>query len=186
MKTIYIIHRWDGTPDSDWYPWLKEALAAQGFEVNVLDMPNAETPVMGEWVDYINEAVPSPDEDTYFVGHSIGCQAIMRYLETFDSVKIGKALFVAGWFNLKNLENEDAEKIAEPWLKTPIDFGKVKNAAEYFKVIISDDDPYDCLDENARIFKEKLGASVSIEKGAGHFMGDEYPIILAEISDMLK
>ena len=33
------------------------------------------------------------DENTYFVGHSIGCQAIMRYLESVDVKKIGGVLF---------------------------------------------------------------------------------------------
>lgn len=32
-KRIFIIHRWLGTPNSDWYPWAKEELEKKGFEV---------------------------------------------------------------------------------------------------------------------------------------------------------
>lgn len=186
MKKIYIIHRWDGTPDSDWYSWLNQELDTWKIEVGILKMPNTDTPIINEWVSYLKKVIPNPDKNTYFVGHSIGCQAIMRYLEAMDNVKIGGALFVAGWFNLKSLEDEKVKKIAEPWLKTPINFEKVKNSVGRLNVILSDDDPYDCLDENAKIFKERLNANrVFIEEGADHFIGVKYPRILTDLLDVL-
>ena len=62
------------------------------------------------WVAEITKIVEAPDKDTYFIGHSIGCQAILRYLEKINS-PVGGALFVAGWFFLENIKGTDAIKL---------------------------------------------------------------------------
>ena len=79
---VVIIHRWSGGPKDDWRPWLKSALEEIGCEVVVPDMPDTEIPVIEKWVAKFVDVVGIPDRHTYFVGHSIGCQAILRYLET--------------------------------------------------------------------------------------------------------
>lgn len=48
MKKAYIIHGWEGRPDSNWFPWLKTELESQGFAVEVPQMPNAAHPKMEE------------------------------------------------------------------------------------------------------------------------------------------
>lgn len=188
MKHIFVVHRWGGTPSSDWYPWIKKELTTwrDQLEVNVLEMPDTETPVIEEWVNYLKRVVPDPDKNTYFVGHSIGCQTIMRYLETFNNIKIGGVLFVAGWLYLKNLEDEGVEKVAKPWLKTPIDFEKVKKSIGQLMVILSSNDPYDYAEKNSKIFRENLGAGIFIEENADHFTDSEYPRILTELLRVLK
>ena len=37
-------------------------------------MPNTANPKIEEWVDYLNSKVDLLNEETYFIGHSIGCQ----------------------------------------------------------------------------------------------------------------
>ena len=73
----------------------------------------------------------------------------MRFLEKegYDS-EIGRVIFVAGWFKLKNVENEEAEEIAEPWMKTPINFKKVKEKISNLTIFLSSDEPYNCIKEN--------------------------------------
>ena len=186
MKKVHIIHGWDFKPESNWYPWLKKELEAEGFEVIIPEMPKTEEPDIETWVNHLAEAVKDPGLGTYLVGHSIGCQAIMRYLETLDNIQIGGAVFVAGWFYLKNLEGEEIEKIAEPWLNTPINLGNVKKAIGNLKVFLSDNDPYDCLEENSKIFKEQLAAKVIIEKGKGHFTSDDGVQSLPEALEALR
>ena len=174
-KRVFIIHRWDGKPTSDWYPWLKKELEAKGLEVIVPEMPNAEEPKIEDWVNHLKSIVGIADENTYFVGHSIGCQTIMRYLETLDEiVKVGGALFVAGWFCMKNLESEEVTEIAKPWLETPIDLKKVKNSLNYLTVILSKNDPYNCVKENKEKFEKELNADrVIVLKNEGHFTEDD-------------
>ena len=53
-------------------------------------MPEPEFPRIQNWIPAIAKIVGTPDEQTYFVGHSMGNQAIARYLETLPAeVKIG-------------------------------------------------------------------------------------------------
>lgn len=107
-----------------------------------------------------------------FVGHSIGCQAIMRYLEKINNIKIGGVIFVAGWFNLVNLSGEEEWKIAKPWLEIPINLNKVKQTTNNFVAIFSSNDSWVPL-KDQNIFKEKLGAKIIIEKDKGHFSGED-------------
>ena len=92
MKRVILIHGWGGFPDNHWFPWLKQELASRGFQVIVPEMPNNEEPEIEAWVAKLSEAIGEPDDDTYLIGHSIGCQTIMRFLEKIDK-RIGGASF---------------------------------------------------------------------------------------------
>lgn len=188
---MFIIHGWGFRPKHNWYSWLKGELENQGFEVVVLEMPDTEKPNIESWVGHLEKVVGGPDEQTYFVGHSIGCQTILRYLEKIDK-KIGGVVCVAGWFNLAGLEEEGEEvvAIARPWIETPIDFEKVKSVAHNIISIFSDDDQYGFIEENKSTFVKKLDAKIITESGKGHFTaGDgvvELPSVLEALLEMSK
>jgi len=184
VKRVYLIHGWGGGPETDFFVWLTKELERKGFEVHALEMPDTENPIIEKWISHLEKEVGKPDKETYFIGHSIGCQAIMRYLEKIDA-QVGGALFVAGWFNLANLEEDELET-ARPWIENPINFDKLKENLGKITVLISDNDPYGCLDENVKIFKEKLNANVIIKPNAEHFNDPKYGFILDEIIKLAK
>jgi hypothetical protein len=169
-KRVFIIHGWESHPKDAWLPWLKKELERQDIKVSVPAMPSPRDPKIKTWVAKIKKEVGEPDENTYFVGHSIGCQAILRYLEKLGSKRAGGAVLVAGWFHLRPeaIPDDESKEIAKPWVKTSIDFEKVRKAADNFTAILSDNDPYIALEEQ-NIFKEKLGAKIIVEKNKGHF-----------------
>lgn len=134
-------------------------------------MPDTDVPVIEKWVNHLAELIGRPDRETFFVGHSIGCQAILRYLETITE-PIGGAVFVAGWFSLQHLEDEETETIARPWLTRPIDLGQVKRVLTQSELIISDNDPYGEFEKNQEQFN-KLGSVVTVLHGAGHITEDD-------------
>ena len=103
MKRVILVHRWSGGANDDWRPWLGAELEKKGFQVLTPSMPDTEVPVIEKWVSHLATIVGTPDSETYFIGHSIGCQAILRYLESIDQ-PVGGAMFVAGWFKLEHLE----------------------------------------------------------------------------------
>ena len=186
MKRVFLVHGWGGSPEEAWFPWLKKELEKNGFSVNALEMPNTENPKMDEWIPFLKKQVGKCDENTYFIGHSIGCQTIMRYLEKLpENAKAGGAIFVAGWFGLKGLDS-DERKIAKPWLETSIDFNKILGHTKKFAAIFSDDDRFVPM-EDSKIFKEKLKAKIIVESKKGHF--DEVkkvPSALKAVLDISK
>ncbi len=171
MKRVFIIHGWDGNPNEGWFPWMKAELEKRGFSVMIPLMPDAATPKLETWIPFIAGQVGKVDEQTYFIGHSIGCQAIIRYLSTLPvETKIGGAVFVAGWYDVRNLETEEEKQIAGPWVETPRDDVKIKKILNgQAAAIFSDDDKWVDL-KNIDHWKEKAGVQNTIlMSGKGHF-----------------
>ena len=137
-----------------------------------------------------SEEIGTPDENTYLFGHSIGSQAILRYLQTIDKqIKIGGCIFVAPWIFLNEEiireEGEEVVAIAKPWIETPIDWKAIKLHTNNFIVIFSDDDLFVPMEKNKLLFKNKLNAKIIIKKKKGHFDDKagikELPILLNEL-----
>ncbi len=180
MKVV-IVHGWDGKPEMHWYPWLKSKL---NIETIIPEMPDTENPRIDAWVGKLEKM--GLGEDTIFVGHSIGCQTILRYL--VDKKAKGVVL-VAPWMKLnqKVLEEEGPESvaIAKPWIETPIDWDKIDAKTV---CIFSDNDHFVPLD-NKNIFKEKLNAEIIVEHNMGHFIEEagikELPSALEAVKKMV-
>lgn len=190
MKAI-IVHRWDGNPQTDWYQWLKRELEKHRFHVEVPKMPNTAEPKIDGWVSQLRESIGITNEEIILIGHSIGCQTIMRYLaSTSTDAMIRGAVFVAGWFSLENLESEEIEEIARPWLTKPIDFEKINKKTNRITVFLSANDPYGRQEKNKQTFQEKLNAKVIIEENKGHFTADdgvtEVPEVVHEVITMVR
>ena len=172
-KRVFIIHGWGGNPQEGWFPWLKKELQMRGFVVQVPSMPNPEEPKIETWVPFLSKLVGQADENTFLVGHSIGCQTIIRYLQTLpEGVKIGGAVFVAGWYNLRNLETDDEKRIAGPWVNEPRDDKKIRQAVNRAIAIFSDNDPF-VIPENQKSWGKLIGAKIIVEHQKGHFSGDD-------------
>lgn len=184
MKRVIILHGWTGKPTSNWLPWLAGELEKRGCEVVVPEMPDTDVPVIEKWVSHLAQIVGTPDAETYFVGHSVGCQAILRYLETVEQ-PVGGALFVAGWFNLEGLEEGEEEDTARPWIDTPIDLEKVKSVLPQSTLLISDNDPWGAFEENRVRFKGLVTKEVVIHNG-GHFTKKEEPAVLIESLSLIQ
>lgn len=186
-KRVFIIHGWGGNPQKGWLPWLKRKLEEYGYEVYTPAMPDTDNPRRERWIPYLVQQVETPDENTYFVGHSLGCQAIARFLETLpDNIKVGGAVFVAGFFKRVTGFERDPElqNIDKDWLKIPINFKKIKQYLLKSIAIFSDNDPWVPL-ENKEDFLKKLGSEIIIEHRMGHFSGDEgitkLPVVLESV-----
>jgi len=175
MKRIFVVHGWQGHPDEVWFPWLKNELENRGFQVSLLQMPDTEYPVIEKWVPYLANAVGDADEQTYFVGHSIGCQAILRYLEALPSnIKVGGAVFVAGFLHLTGVEKPDEVLMCWPWINNSIDFEKVRTHTNNFIAIFSDNDIFVPL-TNEKLFEQNLKAKTVVLHNMNHFNNKRNP-----------
>lgn len=184
MNKIYMVHCWEGTKDDGWYPWLDEKISSDSNKVIRFNMPNTENPKINEWIAELDKQVDILDENTYFIGHSIGCQTILRYLEGKNVDKIGGILFVAPWLDLlkEAIEDEESYNTAYPWIHTVINFDKVKKMTDNITCIFSDDDYFVSLNQKER-FEELLNAKTSVVSCKGHISADDGVDELAEIYD---
>ncbi len=185
MKKAYIIHGWEGHPYNCWFPWLKNKLEELNFEVIIPQMPNPGEPKIETWVPHLQEIAKDADEESIFIGHSMGCQTIIRFLEKFDK-KVKASFFVAGFFHLDLTDHPDDVEIANPWLEIFIDLEKVKQNCEKFIALFSTDDEYVPVSE-AKVFEEKLNAKSIVLENRAHFeIYKELPELFEEIQQLYK
>ena len=183
-KKVIIIHGWTGSPTKDWLDWLKTNLEQYDYEVLVPKMPNTNNPNLNSWLEHLTNIVGTPDENCYFVGHSLGCITIMRYLESLkNNQKIGGTVFVAGFITTCGHDK------LESFFTKNINWSKIKTHCKAFISIQSDNNSHISLPYEG-IFKDKLNAQVIIEHNKKHFTGDEgvneLPIALESVLNISR
>lgn len=185
QKRAFLVHGWGGKPDGGFRPWLKEKLESNGYQVEALTMPDSGTPIIEKWIPCLLKNIPSPDENTLLVGHSLGALALLMFLEKLpESSRVGKVILVAGAISSVTNMSLEEQIIARPWFATPIDYEKIRRAAKSFIAFFSDNDQW-VPPENEKMAHEKLNAKTIIEHNMGHYNEDagvkEVPAVLKEI-----
>ncbi len=183
VRRLVVVPRWSGTPGSDWYPWIVDEIAnmrPRPFDPAVVAaMPEPDRPTIQAWVARVREVLgDDPDElaRTVVVGHSVGCQAVLRALAGLTAGRhVDRVVCVAGWFTVDAPWSE-----LIPWIETPFDTARCRAAAgRGVTVLLSDDDPHTAdWRANGEAWRGRLGASVVDVSGAQHFNGPRYPSVL--------
>ncbi|QLB18144.1 RBBP9/YdeN family alpha/beta hydrolase [Mannheimia granulomatis] len=102
MAQVYIVHGYTANADKHWFPWLEEQLTTIGISCQRLNMPDSENPSLDRWLAHLAENL-EVNENTIFVGHSLGCIAILNFLAK-QQEQIKGAVFVSGFYQpLPNL-----------------------------------------------------------------------------------
>lgn len=165
------------TEVTDWPSNLDRELNNKGFDFIALAMPNPMYPDVHEWLNFLNSQNIQVDENTYFVGHSLGCITVCRYLENLAEKSVaGGCVFVAGFSSFPNIP------LLRDFCLLPLDFSKVRMHSKKFTVILSDNDhviPRSFSEE----FAKKLEANIIVEHKKGHFIAGtkEIPSVLDSI-----
>ncbi len=180
MKRVFILHGWGASPSDNWFPWLKMNLSSAGLQVTVPRMPDTSDPQPEAWVGLLSSLVGRPDEDTCLVGHSLGAMAILKYLESEASGRIGLAVLVAPWPNLNSKKDSKYSKVAHRWMDAEPDWRRVKANAKRIAAIFSTTDPY-VLVSNSEVYGAELDAKIIIEENKGHIVQETAPTVLNSI-----
>ncbi len=183
-KRVILIHGWGGSPGHHWKPWLTKELQAKGFEVVEPQMPHTDTPVFSEWLAKLSEVVGTPDENTFIVGHSLGCVTVVRYVASLlGETKVGGVVLVAGFYTDINR----GEKIRD-FYTTQSEIEKAKEHCDKFVSIGSDTDE-DVPMEKVAELNDALDGKLLVEKNKGHFCEEdgvtELPSALDAILEMV-
>lgn len=186
--TIYLVPRWAGNAHSDWYDWLALELNNRyQIEISILDMPDWKEPDIEKSQKFLVENITNLDENTYFIGHSVGCQAILRFIDSKLSdnptLRIGGFLFVAAWLKV------DKPWISlKPWLNhQQLNFELISKQVISRKVILSDNDPFTSdFAENKRDWETLLDSNVTVYPNRQHFNRLMESEVLSEVETLLK
>ena len=177
IRIIFIPGNGGGTPNDNWFPYLKTEFEKLGLTVIAEEWPDNELARESYWVPFLKNELRA-DENTILIGHSSGAVAAMRFAE---QNKILASVLVGVNHTDLGLESEKLSGYYDrPW-----DWNAIKNNQQWTLLFASIDDP--CIPiQEPRFIKDKLGCEYFEFSDQGHFGGDYYKQTFPELLDAVK
>ena len=159
-----IIHGTEGTPEENWFPWLKSELEKLGYKVAAPQFPTPENQNPKSWLAVLDQAVTKFDNNLIMIGHSLGAALILRKLEQLQQ-PIRASFFASGFVG--NIGNPHFDSLNAPFFRTPFDWNRIRRNCQDFFAYFGDNDPY-VPREKAEELAKDLNIRLRIIKGGGH------------------
>ena len=163
---VIVLHGAHGGAGTNWFPWLHDALTAEGIEVLRPRFPTPQGQSLAAWLDTSDLAVGSlPAAPTILVGHSLGAALALRLVER--AVAPFEGLFLAAGF-IGALGLPDYDPINQSFFAAPFDWAGIRaRKGRACRCWAGDDDPYVPLSPSQEI-ADALAAPLEILPGGGH------------------
>ena len=189
-KTALLLHWWWGHSEENWLPWLKKELESKAFETFVPNLPNTDKPDIEEQLEYISVYSGDFSEWWYIIGHSLGCQLAMKFIEE-NNISNSKIILVAPTY--PNLAEElwteilwDSFEVIKKYYDINLDFEKINKLNNEIIIFLSDNDPYINM-ENAKKYYNNFENIKFVEfKNKGHFNESAWVLELVDILNFVK
>lgn len=173
MTQVLICHAYNTLPSENWYEWLAGLLNGQGYDAKVLRLPNPSAPSEEKWVESIKATHTS--DSVRFVGHSLGCRAVLAYLNQYNVSAERVALIACPMFWDGVIDTRPPLKAYVDGMQE-LDFEKLKNLVDRYDLF------HDSTDEllpmkNVEYLKKVLGKKTVVHTfdKYGHFDVPEIP-----------
>jgi predicted alpha/beta hydrolase family esterase len=196
MKFV-IFHGAFGSPQSNWFPELKEKLLSLDQEVITPKLPvenwqeviasgqsfDPNNQNLNNWLlSFEKETLPKlkPNDKLCFVGHSLAPVFILHIIDKYK-IKLDSAIFVSPFMDrLNNKEHWQFDVVNASFYKTDFDFNALKKCIPTSYVLYSSDDPY-VSNAHSVLFAKALDSSTILVKRAGHMNSEvnlnEFPLV---------
>lgn len=175
---VVIFHGTGGSPDGNWFGWLKNELEKRGHNVFVPKFPTPENQSLKNWCAALDEQAPRFGKNTILIGHSCGAAYILSILEVVKE-PIAESVFVSGFID--KLGNDYFDNLNDTFINKNFDWDKIKKNAGKITIFHGDNDPYVPL-LAARKLSDKLEIPLTIIKDGGHLNAEsgytKFPEIL--------
>ncbi len=169
MKTAILLHGTGGNnKDYFWFADTKKHLESNGYAVWWPQLPNADKPNLQDALDFMQNDMPSLDEQSILIGHSSACPLILSLLEQLEH-PIAKAILVGGFY-----QDIDGGGQSALMLQPAYDWQKIEANAKEIYFLNSDNDPWGCNDQQARPAAQKLNAPLVTMFGQGHMGSNKF------------
>jgi predicted alpha/beta hydrolase family esterase len=195
MRNIFIIHGSYGSPNENWFPWLKKELEKLGNKVFApqfpIPPPEKQDAAYGghklsSWLKKMSEYKKYINDETIIIAHSRGNIFTYNFLMKLKK-PVSSVFLVAPW--IKFIWYPKGWKKIDSFHKKPFDWKKIKNGANYFEVFQSTNDVIPVSE--GQFIADKLQAKINIIKNAGHFNTYTYkkfikfPFLLEKVKSRL-
>jgi len=170
MKTAFIIHGTGGSPEWNWFPWMKEHLEEKWYKVVIPKFPTPDNQSLESWQEVFKEFKRYIDSETIFVAHSIWPSFVCSLLEEID-MKVRACYFASGflWF----LWLHEFDMLNKTFIDKDFNWDVIKAHSESFYMCHGSDDPYVPL-ENAQDLAQNLGVEIDIIEWGGHLNSESW------------
>jgi len=170
--TYVLLHGYKGSPERNFFPWLKNELEARGHTVVVPKLPDPNKPNVDEQVKFVLDSV-ALDENTILLGHSLGSVIAMKVLERAD-VRIRKLILVAGFLDTR-INVDRGYFGTTDW---NIDTEKIKNSAREILIMRPKNDSAIPSDQALKLKRALGGEIIDFLAENDHACGKQEPTIL--------
>ena len=179
---IVIMHGTGGSPEGNWFPWLKKHLEDKGHEVYVPRFPTPENQSVKNWSKALYKQAPLFDKDTILIGHSCGATYILHILEVLSS-SIAQSIFVSGFID--KLGNPFFDNLNETFVNHSFNWDKIKKNAGNITLFHGDNDPYIPI-KAAQKLADKLETPLTIIPNGGHLNAESNYTQFPQILEIVK
>ena len=174
-----IIHGTMGSPEGNWFPWIKSELEEKGWSVDVPAFPTPDNQFLDSWVG----VAKSYKECDLIIGHSIGATLALKLLEQGICTP-KQTILISGV--IKEIGNETYDVLNNSFIAGGFDWQKIQDNSSDIKILHGDDDPYVPL-SHAQELAQHLNLPLDIIKDGGHLNTetdyDNFPYLLDLIND---
>ncbi|PWC10152.1 serine hydrolase family protein [Brenneria roseae subsp. americana] len=185
VNNVVIVHGFLSTPRHHWFQWLRQQCEDVNIRVFIPKMPMPRAPEPDRWLEQLSNTISPPDEKTWFIGHSLGCITVLRYLSSLhEQFAVGGVILVSGF-------SDQVEKYPElnPFTEESIDFDLLRKIIKHRITILSSDDQVVAPHHTMKLCQQ-LDAELYRFTGCGHFSDDDgfhqFPALNNILRDYLK
>lgn len=193
MRNIFIIHGSYGSPQENWFPWLKKELSKLGHRVFVPRFPIPKNESGAEhkldlWLKEFNEYKDYLNKDSVIIAHSRGCSFAFQALPIYK-VKID-CLFLVGPFVDYDQWRPDIYIKYDSFQARPYLWKRLRQLVGYTEIFQSTNDVIPVSE--GQFIADWLHAKINIIKNAGHFNTSynkkfvKFPLLLKRVSDYIN
>lgn len=178
-----LLHGYGGSPEKDFFPWLKKELEKCGYRVQMPVLPHSDKPMASEKNDMeaLSQGVQIND-NTVLLGHSLGAVVAMKALEQLDH-PIRKLILVGGFLEPKFRDHDRAFKDTFNWV---FNFEKIKENANSIIILHDRNDVAIPVDQGQKLFDALGGTLLEPAPVKSHFNGDQEPSVLPAVLDTVR
>lgn len=161
---VFLVHGAFGSPEGNWFPWLKKELENKNYEVIVPKFPTPVNQNLNNWIKIFEPYFNKLDENSILVGHSLGCAFILNILERIE-IRVKKVVLVAPFAGFLN--NPKFDEVNKTFLDKNFNWDKIKGNCSEFVILYSDNDPY-VPEKKVLELSKNLGIEPVLIKGGRH------------------